>query len=275
MELNWPLIIFSLMITAFFYGLFPLLFAALRKKPITRARYRVINFIVNFFVMFLFIAVNGRSSGTPYAFWTIIYNGLGASILENRGILLGKMSKKNPSIQELKTAFLNTHKGCTDLLKRSPLVDNSSFETAVFLYFIADMFLYHAGLDTSIVSAELIPLVRSKCCAPWQEKIINSRIRLYNAVVNGRIPPVGIWLSGDLDENTQDDPFIRAQVLFGDLLIYPDCANDYEGFSFPVFSLFDINQFYQIFMSGQIINLLNNYTNALSNYATASDIRRK
>lgn len=87
-EYDWRLLIFSLLITIFFYGLFPLLFAGLRKKPIKRSTFRIICFVFNFLIMALFLFVAESSTGGPYALWTTIFSGVGISILKNRGLII-------------------------------------------------------------------------------------------------------------------------------------------------------------------------------------------
>lgn len=84
-----PALIVSLAITAFAYALFPLLYANLRKRPITARKYRVFCFLFNFWVMVLFIALNGgSSSGSPFFLWTWVFSSLGKKILDERYVLL-------------------------------------------------------------------------------------------------------------------------------------------------------------------------------------------
>lgn len=83
-----PTLIVSIAITAFVYSLFPLLYANLRKKPITARKYRVFCFLFNFLIMVFFIALNGSSSGSPYFLWTWVFSSLGKMILEERYVLM-------------------------------------------------------------------------------------------------------------------------------------------------------------------------------------------
>lgn len=85
-----PVFLVSLIITMAAYGAFPLIFARTRKKIITKRRYHVLCYGVNFAVMVLFIAVNSEPSyGGPYVIWTWVFSASGIRTLRNRGLLKG------------------------------------------------------------------------------------------------------------------------------------------------------------------------------------------
>lgn len=84
-----PIILLSLIITLGAYCAFPLVFAKLRKKIITKRKYRALCYCVNFAVMVLFITKNGASSGIPYVLWTWVFSAAGIKILKNKSILDG------------------------------------------------------------------------------------------------------------------------------------------------------------------------------------------
>ena len=83
-----PVILLSLLITMIAYSALPLLFAILRKKGITKKKYNIFCYCVNFGVAFIFICINGSSSGGPYLLWTWIFSTLGIKVLRTRGILI-------------------------------------------------------------------------------------------------------------------------------------------------------------------------------------------
>lgn len=83
-----PIILVSLLITLVAYGAFPLVFARMRKKTITKKKYNLFCYCVNFLVMVLFVAVNGNSSsGAPYLLWTWVFSMSGIKTLKIRGVL--------------------------------------------------------------------------------------------------------------------------------------------------------------------------------------------
>ena len=83
-----PIILVSLLITLVAYGAFPLVFARMRKKTITKKKYNLFCYCVNFLVMVLFVAVNGNSSsGAPYLLWIWVFSMSGIKTLKIRGVL--------------------------------------------------------------------------------------------------------------------------------------------------------------------------------------------
>ena len=83
-----PIILVSLLITLVAYGAFPLVFARMRKKTITKKKYNLFCYCVNFLVMVLFVAVNGNSSsGAPYLLWRWVFSMSGIKTLKIRGVL--------------------------------------------------------------------------------------------------------------------------------------------------------------------------------------------
>jgi hypothetical protein len=83
-----PVLGASLLITAFSYALFPLLFAAIRRKTITPGKFRFFCYFINFFVMVFFIVLNGSSSGAPYILWTSVFCHLGLKKLKQKNLVL-------------------------------------------------------------------------------------------------------------------------------------------------------------------------------------------
>lgn len=84
-----PIILIMLLITLVAYAIFPLIFAFTRKKVITKTKYNIFCYGINFLVMFFFIIVNGKSSGSPYFLWTCIFSVVGTNILKRRRVLEG------------------------------------------------------------------------------------------------------------------------------------------------------------------------------------------
>ena len=79
--------ILALLITMFVYGAFPVSFAIMRKKPITKKKYTRLCYGINFIGLVFFVALNGASNGAPYLLWTWIFSNYGAKTLETKGLL--------------------------------------------------------------------------------------------------------------------------------------------------------------------------------------------
>jgi len=82
-----PLAILSIVLTAFAYGIIPMVMAWTRSEPITRKRFRRRCFLWNILAMAGFAALNGSVNGAPYLLWTSIFAAWGSKILRNKGLL--------------------------------------------------------------------------------------------------------------------------------------------------------------------------------------------
>lgn len=107
-----PVLLIMLGITLLAYGAFPIIFAKTRKKTITKKKYNLLCYGINFFVMFLFIAFNGGSSGGPYILWTGIFSSIGFNTLKKRGVLDGFQPIKAEKIFQDQKSFSNAEKQC-------------------------------------------------------------------------------------------------------------------------------------------------------------------
>ena len=77
------LIFINLAITVFAYGLFPIVFALIRKGHTTIGRFRLLCWIVNFVVMIIFLLVKDFNfvNLAPYTLWTLIFVFIGKKII--------------------------------------------------------------------------------------------------------------------------------------------------------------------------------------------------
>lgn len=81
-----PYLLISILFTVLAYCMFPLVFASLRKKPISSRKYSAICFGVNFIVMLVFVLF-GSTSAVPYFLWTYIFSSLGKKKLLKKAVL--------------------------------------------------------------------------------------------------------------------------------------------------------------------------------------------
>lgn len=80
-----PYLLIALAITVLCYCFIPLLIALIRKKPITKKRYRVFCYLFNIAVMFLFVVIAGGAvNAGPYLIWTAVFTACGIRILRTR-----------------------------------------------------------------------------------------------------------------------------------------------------------------------------------------------
>ena len=87
-------LIISLVVTLLVYGAFPIIFAKLRKTPITKKKYNLLCYGINFIGVIFFVALNGAASGAPYILWTGVFSYHGAKILTKKELLLKAPTKR-------------------------------------------------------------------------------------------------------------------------------------------------------------------------------------
>ena len=84
-EVYIPILLTSVLVTLVAYGAFPFIFARARTKAITKKKFYLLCFGVNFLVMILFKLIGGSTSAAPYVLWTWIFARNGMKNLEGRG----------------------------------------------------------------------------------------------------------------------------------------------------------------------------------------------
>lgn len=98
-----PYVLFSLGLTVLAYGGFPFAFARMRKKRISKKKYRFVCYGFNFVICLIFAVINGGTfSGGPYLLWTWIFTRNGIKKLEERYLLIDSLS------EEVETNVVNT-----------------------------------------------------------------------------------------------------------------------------------------------------------------------
>ena len=80
-------LIISLIVTLFVYGAFPIIFAKVRKTPITKKKYKRLCYGINFIGIILFVALDGGASGGAYILWTWVFSNYGVKTLEAKALL--------------------------------------------------------------------------------------------------------------------------------------------------------------------------------------------
>ena len=83
-----PILIISLLITLISYCSFPLLFAMIRKSPISSKNYSTFCYVFNGVIAFVFVIINGGAINVaPYLLWTSVFSSIGKNILNKKGAI--------------------------------------------------------------------------------------------------------------------------------------------------------------------------------------------
>lgn len=86
----------ALLLTLLIYGAFPMSFAYLRKTPITKKRFFLYSFSVNFFLMVILIAIavytdqdqKAIPNGFPYFLWTTVFSNTGIGVMTKKNLII-------------------------------------------------------------------------------------------------------------------------------------------------------------------------------------------
>ena len=114
-------LVISLVVTLFVYGAFPVIFAKVRKTPITKKKYKRLCYGINFIGLVFFVALNGASNGAPYLLWTWIFSNYGVKTLETKGLLASVVPA------EVKNVVVSDNKICYCRKCGTHLEDGSRF----------------------------------------------------------------------------------------------------------------------------------------------------
>ena len=94
------ILVISLVITLFVYGVFPVVFAKLRKTPIAKKKYKRLCYGMNSIGLLFFIVLNGAVSGAPYLLWTWVFSNYGVKTLEAKGLFDDELENDGTSLSD-------------------------------------------------------------------------------------------------------------------------------------------------------------------------------
>lgn len=116
-----------------------------------------------------------------------------------------------------------------------------SFELLPFLYVISDFAIASANKDRLKFSTDIMEfLLESQLDKESFECLLQEKIDFYGEVVRGK-KLRGYCLLGAFEENTS--PLVRCTVAFTDIIIDPNCSEDYDNAPFCVYNMFEMLNF--------------------------------
>lgn len=139
-------------------------------------------------------------------------------------------------------AYKRCYSKCYRVLSSCPCVNNLEFELHPFLCIMLQISLVECdqSLWKGIYDYALQQI------KPDQFSVFQSRIELYFAVVKGEYEPRAEWALGSpVDSNNL---LMKPIIVFGDILVNPDCAADYKNAPICLQSIFDMQRFTLTYM---------------------------
>lgn len=135
----------------------------------------------------------------------------------------------------------------TDILRiiRNSSIDTSddfvSFELLPFLYVISDYAIASANKNRLKFSNDIMEfLLKSQDDKDGFESLLQERIDFYGEVIRGRRLR-GYCLLGTLEEDAP--ALFRCTIAFTDVIIDPECGEDYDNAPFYVYDMFQMINF--------------------------------
>lgn len=92
------------------------------------------------------------------------------------------------------------------------------------------------------------------------DTVLDSRLTLYKSVVEGK-PLRGEWLLGNTD-SIVGNPLLCCMTLFGDIIINPQCTNDYENAPIRIVGILEITSFAEV-MYKKVFQVISHFAEGL------------
>ena len=109
------------------------------------------------------------------------------------------------------------------------------------LFVISDYAALSAKKDREFLSRELMGIIKEKLSDSFSGATFLQRVNLFTEIIRGK-EIRGEWLYGQTNSINQD-PITRVGGLLGDILINPNCAENYDDCSFILLSPFEKIEF--------------------------------
>ena len=135
-----------------------------------------------------------------------------------------------------------------NVLSKLEIASNSEKELLPIMIVISDFSCSKAGKDKTEITSKMIKFLNEKYIHNQCEyDVFLNRMNFYTEVIFGKELRAE-WLFGNMD-GINRNPIIDCCIGLGDILVNPDCANDYENGSIMVHDIFDVMEFSTHFTS--------------------------
>ena len=202
----------SFFITLLVYGIFPFAYSQQVKKTITRGKYCLICFAVNFPVMigFAVIAIMSKlqASATPYFVWTIIFSSLGIRILIDRGLLeaFPKEGDKWKTILKRSRVDTSEMNACDDTFEYSDI----TYSKSKCMQAIYDVYISVQPMSTSLKMLKgLISKRNGKYFSIFDQLCIDAILKYYPEMSKEITEDIPDTTDRAIAENHPDTPLLE------------------------------------------------------------------
>lgn len=127
--------------------------------------------------------------------------------------------------KNVKSIISGHYKAMLDIAKTSPIVSDPEFELLPAMFVVADYAVLSSGKERSAVFGEVLSAMES-LYGRIDNFVLNKRILLYGEIIRGKELRLE-WNFGNTDL-WSDNAVAKCTALLGDILVNPDCAENYD-----------------------------------------------
>lgn len=155
--------------------------------------------------------------------------------------------------------YSGSHERLCRILSHFDIVQDADFETSVFLFALSGIaFGKHKDEIAETIGGDLF-LYSSEDAG---HAAVQRRLKLYGKAADGVISPCSFWSPREY-RALYSNPASRAFALYGDFLVFPDCAENYGSCQWPLLYLRSMLVFSRIFIT-RVSTEVNRFVKAIA-----------
>ena len=155
--------------------------------------------------------------------------------------------------------YSGTHEKLYKILSHFDIVKDADFETSVFLFALSSItFPAHKEEIAETIGGDLFLYSQEDA----GNKAVKRRLSLYGKAADYTVTPFAFW-SPSGKEPLFGNPASRAFALFGDFLVFPECAENYGSCQWPLLYLRSMMVFSRIFTT-RVASEVNKFVKAIA-----------
>lgn len=142
--------------------------------------------------------------------------------------------------KDVRSVFSQHYRSMLRIAKSSPISNNPEFELLPAMFTMTDFAAMVYEKDRMSIAVPVMDEIKS-LYPPFNNDLFDRRCDLYGEIIRGRRLR-NEWAMGDSSVFTSD-AMQKCTALLGDILINPDCADDYDNAPLVMHSVFDVTSF--------------------------------
>ena len=147
-----------------------------------------------------------------------------------------------------KLIFTRVYDDMLSSLSGQTIIHNQDFELLPALFVTADYACLCANKNRHLIVDDLRAFIVKKYNIDnFKSQVFDNRVNFYGSIIRGKKPRAD-WLLGQAPTIPESDPIMRCAIALGDILINPECANDYDSAPIILHDAFESMNFAKAYM---------------------------